>query len=284
MRVIETADEMSAFTDALRSDNLRVSLVPTMGALHLGHLELIDRASRISDAVIVSIYVNPKQFAPGEDLESYPRPLEDDLEKCRQLGVAAVFTPSDELMYAPNHSTYVEEIVMSSQLCGRTRTSHFRGVTTVVLKLFNIVAPHVAVFGRKDAQQARIIMRMVRDLNLRVDIELAPTVREEDGLAMSSRNAYLTPDERRSAAQIYTALRQAEHMVNSGTRAAADVKSAITDILSQTDPPVVLEYAEVVSDPELEPLDQIEGNVLIAIAARLGNTRLIDNIEISATL
>jgi pantoate--beta-alanine ligase len=280
MNVFTTADEMSAFTSDLRSRGSRVSLVPTMGALHRGHLSLIRRASEISDAVIVSIYVNPTQFAAGEDLQAYPRPMEDDLTKCRELGVSAVFTPSDSLMYEPDHSTYVEETDLSAGLCGKARPSHFRGVTTIVLKLFNIVGPDVAVFGRKDAQQARLIMRMVRDLNVPVAIELGPTVREPDGLAMSSRNAYLSSAERASAACIYKALIQAEAMIESGERTSRVILDGIRQVLASTSPPVALEYAEIVSDPDLQPLERVQGRAIVALAAHIGTTRLIDNIEV----
>lgn len=273
---------MSEFSSELRSRGERIAFVPTMGALHRGHMSLIEKARASADNVIVSIYVNPTQFAAGEDLEAYPRPISEDLSKCRELGVAAVFTPSDRIMYATNHSTYVEETSLSRLLCGRSRPSHFRGVTTVVLKLFNIVAPHVAVFGRKDAQQARIIMRMVRDLNIPVEIQLGPTVREEDGLAMSSRNQYLSPAERKSAAFLYAALLQARDLIARGIRSCDEIRRTISGVVAEAKPPVELEYMEIVSDPDLQLLSSVQGNIIIALAARVGTTRLIDNIEIDA--
>jgi pantoate--beta-alanine ligase len=282
MKVFQSADEMSAFTSALRSQGETIALVPTMGALHRGHMSLMEKASQMADKTVVSIYVNPTQFAPGEDLDAYPRPINDDLAKCQDLGVAAVFTPSDRTMYAPDHSTFVEETSLSVHMCGRSRPSHFRGVTTIVLKLFNVVMPNVAVFGRKDAQQARIIMRMVRDLNIPVKIHLAPTVREEDGLAMSSRNQYLSATERKSAACLYAALLQAKDLVAGGTREPEEIRKTISTVLAKASPPVELEYAEIVSDPDLKVLPSVKGNVIIALAARVGKTRLIDNIEIAA--
>ena len=280
MKVFRTSDEMSIFSSLARANSQTISLVPTMGALHAGHASLIEKAKTLADATIVSIYVNPTQFGPREDLDSYPRPLEQDLAICESLGVQAVFAPAS--LYLPTHSTYVEEIELSRKLCGRSRPSHFRGVTTVVLKLLNIVQPHSAVFGRKDAQQARIILRMVNDLNVPAKIHLAPTVREPDGLAMSSRNRYLSAEDREIAPELYSALLRARELFDSGVTSSSDLEQAIRSHLASEAPTISIEYLETVTDPDLESTAQIESKAIIAIAARIGNTRLIDNIELAS--
>lgn len=281
MKVITQTSGISELSSALHSENKTICLVPTMGALHKGHLSLIARAKEICDKVIVSIYVNPAQFGPNEDLSAYPRPLEDDLSKCREAGVDAVFAPSNPEIYDPLHSTYVEELSLSNRLCGLKRPGHFRGVTTVVLKLFNIVQPDKAVFGRKDAQQARVIQKMVKDLNLPVKIVLSETVREPDGLAMSSRNVYLSPTQREKALYIYKALSSAEAFIKHGIRDPQALKNSMIEKMEPAMPDLELEYLEILDSASLNPIEQLSGDIIIAAAARIGSTRLIDNIELS---
>jgi pantoate--beta-alanine ligase len=280
MKVFRTVDEMSAFSSSLKEQSRSIGLVPTMGALHTGHASLIEKAKSLADSTIVSIYVNPAQFSPEEDLEAYPRSLDADLAICQSLGAEAVFAPAN--LYSSTHSTYVEETVLSQELCGQSRPSHFKGVTTIVLKLLNIVQPHVAVFGRKDAQQARIIIRMIDDLNLPTTVHLAPTVRESDGLAVSSRNRYLSPSERECAPHIYSALKAAKDLVATGVISSSELTATIRSHLDSARPPVSVEYLEIVTDPDLRPIARVSGNVIIAIAARIGKTRLIDNIELES--
>ncbi len=253
----------------------RVGLVPTMGALHEGHLSLVRAAAARADTVVVSLFVNPTQFGPHEDLSSYPRDPEGDLEKCRALGVEAVFAPSPEAMYDPDASTVVEEQALSAGLCGERRPGHFRGVTTVVAKLFNLVLPTVAVFGLKDYQQALVIRRMVRDLKFPVELVLAPTVREPDGLAMSSRNRYLTTDWRRRALAIPQALAAAAARVEGGERSAAALCAEVREQVRAAglDP----QYVEAVDAETLLPVTQVKAPVLLAVAAYADRTRLIDN-------
>jgi pantoate--beta-alanine ligase len=229
-----------------------------------------------ADVVVVSIFVNPLQFLPGEDLASYPRDFERDERLCREAGVAVVFYPTPEVMYAPDHSVYVEETRLSQGLCGSCRPGHFRGVTTVVAKLFNLVLPDVAVFGQKDAQQARVIQRMVRDLNFPLDIVVGPIVRESDGLAMSSRNRYLSATERKDALCLHRALALAEDLYRRGLRDVRNMREALQSCIAAV-PTVKVEFVEFVDDVTLEPVVDIKGPVLVALAARVGTTRLIDN-------
>lgn len=244
-------------------------------------MELI-RLSRLSCSLTcVTIFVNPTQFGPGEDFGAYPRETESDIEKCRSAGADFVFIPTSSAMYMENHSTFVEEQALSMTMCGVSRPTHFRGVTTIVLKLFNIVQPDIAVFGQKDAQQVRIIKRMVRDLNIPVDILTAPTVRDADGLALSSRNKYLSPEERKSALSIYAALQYAHQQAASGkTQDLAKIRAGMEELLAKATPPLLVEYICFADNESLKPLDIIEGPVLTAIAVRIGKTRLIDNMVI----
>lgn len=281
MQVFRTIEEMRAFSLKTRASQNTLALVPTMGALHAGHISLVELAASLADNVVVSIYVNPTQFAANEDFDSYPRPLEADIAKCETAGAQAVFCPSHTEMYAPDHSTYVEETRLSLPLCGLSRPSHFRGVTTVVMKLFNIVTPHSAVFGRKDAQQARVIMRMVRDMNCPVEIHLAPTVRESDGLALSSRNVHLSADERSKALAIPAALNDAKARITRGITDIEEIKAAMHSVLAGAAPQLEIDYMEILSSHNLEPVSELSGELLIALAARVGKTRLIDNIEVS---
>jgi pantoate--beta-alanine ligase len=261
---------------ALRRDG-ELTLVPTMGALHAGHLSLVDVARRYGP-VVVSIFVNPLQFGPQEDFAAYPRELASDLALLEPRGVAAVFAPSREEMFGADGGDRPVRIVPGSRgspLCGRDRPGHFGGVLTVVAKLFHLVQPTVAVFGRKDAQQCLVIEQMVRDLDFPVRLVDGPTVREEDGLALSSRNRYLSPQERRRAGCLRRSLLAARQALVGGERRAVEIVSLLQAELAPAD---AVEYAEVRSVPELEPLDRIAGHVILAVAARLGRARLIDNL------
>jgi len=275
MIICRTIEEMRAQVRAWRQAGLRVGLVPTMGYLHEGHLSLVDLAAQRAERVVLSIYVNPTQFGPGEDLEKYPRDFARDEAMCQQRGVQAVFYPDSQAMYAPTHSTWVVVEGLTDTLCGRTRPGHFRGVATVVTKLLNIVQPDVAVFGRKDAQQALVIQRLVRDLNQPVEVIVAPIVREVDGLAMSSRNTYLTADERRRAVCISAALQEASQHYAQGARDATRLREQVADrILAGGGR---LDYVECVSRDTLQPVTRLEQPTLLAVAAFFGKTRLIDN-------
>ncbi|HTU23504.1 MAG TPA: pantoate--beta-alanine ligase [Gemmataceae bacterium] len=269
-----------AVAEARRSGRT-IGLVPTMGALHEGHLSLIETARAETGYVVVSIFVNPTQFGPNEDLNRYPRPLERDLEMCGEAGVDLVFHPQAEIMYPPGYRTYVEVEGLQDVLCGASRPGHFRGVATVVLKLFNLVQPDRAYFGQKDAQQVRILQQMVRDLNVPVEIRVCPIVREADGLALSSRNEYLEAGGRRGATVLYSALTEARQRIEAGTRDAATVRQVMTEAIASV-PGAVLDYAAVVDADSLQPLVQIgsERSVLLALAVRFGGTRLIDNVLI----
>ncbi len=253
-----------------------VGLVPTMGFLHEGHLSLMRLARKECDQLIVSIFVNPTQFAPNEDFEDYPRDFERDCRLCRAEGVDAAFAPDAERMYPPDASAWVIEETLSRPLCGRARPSHFRGVTTVVAKLFNICDPDVAVFGQKDAQQALIIQRMVRDLNFPVRILLAPIHRESDGLAMSSRNTYLSAEEREQARSISRGLNAALQQFEGGERSAPELRRTVAAAIE--DAGGVLDYVELVSRDSLRPLQIVDCKALLAVAAYFGRTRLIDNV------
>jgi pantoate--beta-alanine ligase len=256
----------------------RIVLVPTMGALHDGHGACVAVGREVPGAIlVVSIFVNRTQFAPGEDLAAYPRTLEADLEACRQWGVDAVYAPSDDEMYPSPQRTWVEVEELTEPLCGGTRPGHFRGVTTVVTKLFNIVQPDIAVFGQKDGQQALVIREMVRQLSVPIELRLAATAREPDGLAKSSRNSYLSPDERRRAASIYGALELARERVVSGERSAAAVVEAVAGHMLDGGVDEV-EYAELLDARDLCPLDEIAGKIILAVAVKIGKTRLIDNV------
>lgn len=253
-----------------------IGFVPTMGALHDGHRALIDLACRQTDRVVVSIFVNPTQFGPNEDLQRYPRTFDADERLCREAGVSALFFPTPELMYAPDHSCGVVDPVLTRGLCGPFRPGHFQGVLTVVAKLFNIVQPDLAFFGQKDYQQARLIERMVRDLNFPLEIRIAPTIREPDGLALSSRNRYLSADERRWARCVPETLNIGRHLFEAGIRSIEELQSAMRAHLLKT-PQARLEYLEIVDGQTLQPVDPADDSSVVAIALRIGQTRLIDN-------
>ncbi|MBU0567912.1 pantoate--beta-alanine ligase [bacterium] len=277
MEMITEAREMQATSEKLRQQGKRIGFVPTMGALHQGHLSLIKRARRENDVVIVSIFVNPIQFGEGEDYEEYPRDLEADSKLVREAGVDAIFAPAAREMYPIKHITIVSVEGLSKRLCGASRSGHFRGVTTVVAKLFNITRPHTAYFGQKDYQQAQIIRRMVSDLSLDLKIEICPIVRERDGLAMSSRNRYLSVKERQAALVLFNALQKAKSMLQSGEVEAERIKEEIVSLIER-EPLVTIDYVEVVNAESLEPGDEIEKETLVALAVRIGKTRLIDNL------
>jgi len=279
VRVIATVKEMQGLADSWRKNGLIIGFVPTMGALHEGHLSLIRIAKSRSDRVVVSVFVNPTQFGPSEDYNTYPRNTEGDLAKCEAEGVDAVFLPSVEEMYPEGYSTYIEVQGLTEELCGRYRPGHFRGVATVVAKLFNATLPHLAVFGMKDAQQFFVIKRMVSDLNMRVEIVPAPTVREPDGLAMSSRNAYLSPEERAEAPVIYRALLLAKDLVEQrGVRDPSELVREMKRFIAEESSLVRVQYIQAVDMINLKPVSEIRGQVLLAIAAFVGKTRLIDNL------
>ncbi|MEO0508786.1 MAG: pantoate--beta-alanine ligase [Verrucomicrobiota bacterium] len=280
MQTIQSINEMQSLAIQLRSKGQLIGLVPTMGSLHEGHLSLIDIAKERADKVIVSIFVNPAQFGPNEDFDKYPRVLEEDLEKCKARGADIVFNPSVSEMYPEGYSTYVEEEHISSGLCGVSRPQHFRGVTTICLKLFNIARPDIAVFGQKDAQQCAVMNKMVIDLNLPVEIVVGPTVREPDGLALSSRNAYMTSFQREDALSISKSLEVAKNMVEEGTRSVDRIVAEIIHYLSLSRRIRVI-YVQVVDKMTMEPASEIvPGKQLVTVAAWVDQTRLIDNIDL----
>lgn len=271
---------MQRTADALRAAGRRIGFVPTMGYLHEGHVSLIRQARKRADEVVVSIFVNPRQFGPGEDYQGYPRDLDRDLRLIRETGGDIVFIPAPEEMYAGDFTTSVHVEGLTEGLCGTSRPDHFRGVTTVVTKLFAAVKPHLAVFGQKDAQQALVIRRMVRDLNLDVEVLIAPTVREPDGLAMSSRNIYLTPEERLQATALYQALCLARGMAGAGERDAQKIIRKMRDLISER-PGARIDYVSIVDTGALRPVDRLAGEALVAVAVRFGRARLIDNVILS---
>ncbi|NUO82947.1 pantoate--beta-alanine ligase [candidate division KSB1 bacterium] len=275
--LIQSVAEMQAQSSTWRAQGQRIGLVPTMGYLHEGHLSLMRLLRPRCDTLVASIFVNPIQFGPHEDLARYPRDLQRDMELCAQVPCEVVFHPSAEEIYPENFRTHVEVSELTENLCGPFRPGHFRGVTTVVGILFNIVQPHLAAFGQKDAQQALVLERMVRDLRMPIEIVIGPTRREPDGLAMSSRNVYLQPEERKQATALYHALLLAEKMINSGERRAEKVVAAMTELITHEVTTPVIEYISVVDRQRLHPLESLRGQFVIALAVRIGKTRLIDN-------
>ena len=276
MQVVKTVDEIRKMVKGWRKEGLSVGLVPTMGFLHEGHKSLILRAAAENDRVVVSDFVNPTQFGPGEDLESYPRDINRDAALCEEAGASVIFNPEPSEMYASDFSTYVNMENLSKGLCGKTRPIHFRGVCTIVSKLFNIVAPDRAYFGQKDAQQLAIIRRMVRDLNIDIEIVGCPIIREADGLAKSSRNTYLNPEERQAALCLSKAVRLGEKMAADGEKDADKIVSEMISLI-QAEPLAKIDYVEAVNGITIEPVKKIEGTVLVAMAVYIGKTRLIDN-------
>jgi pantoate--beta-alanine ligase len=281
MKICPTIEQTRSASRAARRDDKRIGLVPTMGALHEGHLSLVRAAKSKCDLVVVSIFVNPTQFGPNEDFAKYPRTFERDCELLEKEGVDVVFAPSVEETYPAGAVTYVTVEGMSDKLCGRSRPGHFRGVTTVVSKLFHIVEPDLAFFGQKDAAQVAIIKRMVRDLKMPVEVVVCPIIREPDGLAMSSRNAYLAPEQRKSALVLSRALRRVRQTFDQGERGAAKLIDAGRRVIAE-EPSVRLDYLEVVDPETLEELDVISAKSLVALAAFVGTTRLIDNLLLAS--
>jgi pantoate--beta-alanine ligase len=277
MKICKTIEEMRSASRDTRREGKRFGLVPTMGALHEGHLSLVRDAKAKSDVVAVSIFVNPLQFGPTEDLAKYPRSFERDGELLEREAVDIVFAPQPEEMYPKGAVTYVTVEGLSEKLCGRSRPGHFRGVATVVAKLFHIVEPDLAFFGQKDAAQATIIRRMVRDLNLPVEIVVCPIVRESDGLAMSSRNAYLSPQERKTALVANRSLTETKNRFDQGERNAIALIAVGKQIVAQ-EPAARLDYFEIVDPVTLDPMQKLTSPALVAVAVFIGNTRLIDNI------
>lgn len=273
---IQSVKEMIDHINRHKKSGQTIGFVPTMGALHQGHLSLVEASLDECHSTVVSIFVNPTQFGPGEDLENYPRTLEEDQEKLKALKVDILFLPTPKDIYPRGYDTYIVQEKLPKGLCGASRPGHFRGVLTVVLKLFNIVRPHRAYFGQKDFQQCTVIRRMVRDLHLGVKIRVLPTVREEDGLAMSSRNQYLAPEERQKALCLYLSLKLAKRMVEEGERRAETIKEAVQKHIEAVEG-ARIDYVEIVQPHTLEPVQEVHKGHVMALAVYLGKARLIDN-------
>jgi pantoate--beta-alanine ligase len=280
-RIVRTVAELQRWSDEARAAGRRIALVPTMGALHEGHLSLVQAGYRHADRVIVSIFVNPTQFGPTEDFARYPRDLTRDLESLRKVGADVVFTPSVEEMYPSGDATWVTVERLTAGLCGRSRANHFRGVTTVVARLLNASRPHIAIFGEKDYQQLAVIRRMARDLCTGVEIVGGPIVREPDGLAMSSRNVFLSPRARIQATALNTALHDARALVRAGLRDPATVIATVRQRIEK-EPLAEIDYVELVDAENLEPVRELGGRMLLALAVRFEGTRLIDNTILEA--
>src|SRR5689334_13032113 len=277
MKILASPEEMHAACAQRKREGRRVGLVPTMGALHEGHLSLVRAARAQCDVAAVSLFVNPLQFGPSEDFNKYPRDFERDRRLLEAERVDLLFAPNTDAMYPRGATTFVEVAGLSEKLDGKSRPGHFRGVTTVVSKLFHIAEPDLAFFGQKDAAQVAIIRRMVRDLNMAVTIQVCPIVREKDGLAMSSRNTYLDPQQRRQATALYRALMRVQTLADKGERSAAKLAETGKQVIAE-EPGVRLDYFEVVDQNTLEPVDDISRGALVAVAAYAGHTRLIDNV------
>jgi len=276
VRSIDEVEEMRAAVRSVRGKEQKVGLVPTMGALHEGHLSLVRRAKDLSDVVVMSIFVNPAQFGRGEDFDRYPRDLAHDAGLAAEAGVDILFTPSVGVIYPEGFSTYATVEGISERYEGATRPGHFRGVATVVLKLLHLTSPGVAVFGQKDAQQTAVIKRLVQDLDMDVEVVVAPTVREKDGLAMSSRNAYLDPRDREAAVILSAALKRVEGRVVEGERDARRLAASLAEEIAH-EPLATLDYADIVSAATFSPVDVVEPGSVAIVAARFGATRLLDN-------
>jgi pantoate--beta-alanine ligase len=277
MEVIKTIEAMKEFSSQTRRAGKTIVLVPTMGFFHEGHLRLMREGRRRGDLLIVSLFVNPTQFGPNEDFKSYPRDFERDRKMAEEVRVDVLFAPEAGAMYPPNHQTIVRVEKVTQTLCGRSRPTHFQGVTTVVMMLFEIVMPHVAIFGEKDYQQLVTIQQMVKDLRMSVEVVGLPIVREADGLAMSSRNTYLLPEERKAALSLYRSLQKAKELLQKGERKADRILDEMNGIL-QSEPLVRMDYVQICDAHTLQHVDRIEGDVVVALAAYLGKTRLIDNL------
>lgn len=279
MKIVKTIKEVREIVSQQYKNGRTVGLVPTMGYLHKGHLSLVEEARRNNDFIIMSIFVNPTQFGKNEDFDKYPRDLERDAALAEKAGVDVIFYPEIEEMYPEGYKTYVNVEDITEILCGKSRPGHFRGVTTVVSKLFNIVKPHRAYFGQKDAQQVAVIKKMVKDLNFDIEIVTCPIVREEDGLAMSSRNVYLDEQQRKSALILSKSLFEAQKQILDGEHDKQKVLDSIIKML-HTEECAEIDYVEIVNADTLEDIEEIKGKVLIALAVKIGTTRLIDNIVV----
>jgi len=280
MKIVREIREMQTLAEDLRLQGRRIAFVPTMGYLHQGHLSLMAEGRKRADVVVASIFVNPTQFGPQEDLDAYPRDFESDERLMRSVGVDVVFYPSEKDIYPGGYQTYVTVERITRNLCGASRPVHFRGVATVVTKLFHIVKPHVAIFGDKDFQQRRVIQQMVRDLNFDVEVIGCPTVREPDGLAMSSRNAYLSAGERREALSVKRALDGARGLFEAGECRAGEILARVREILGAA-AGIRIDYLAVCDAETLEEIETVRGEAVLAVAVFVGNTRLIDNVVLS---
>jgi len=283
VKVIEDIAGMRSYVSGIKARGDTIGLVPTMGYLHEGHLSLMRKARELTDHVVISIFVNPTQFGPNEDLDRYPRNFERDLDLASSVGVECIFHPRSQDIYPKGYATYIHVEGLSSVLCGVSRPTHFRGVATVVAKLFNIVEPDIAVFGEKDYQQLVIIRRMVADLNMKVKIVGYPIVREKDGLAMSSRNRYLSQQERKKATVLSRALKRAEDMFNNGERDASAIREALVEMIMGEDG-CNIDYVEIVDADYLSRLRTIDRKAVIALAVNIGKARLIDNTILDPSL
>ncbi len=280
MEIIKTIYDLKEKVKTAKHKNKTIGFVPTMGYLHKGHLSLVKKTVEQNDFNVVSIFVNPNQFSPDEDYEEYPRNLSKDAKMVKSIGANIIFAPSVKEMYPEKFNTYVQvEGNITKTLCGQSRPTHFKGVTTIVLKLFNLVQPDKAYFGQKDAQQVAVIKKMVKDLNIDTEIISCPIIREKDGLALSSRNTYLSREERNIAPILYKSLIAAKKMINNGEKNSSNVRRFIVNNIN-TQPNTNIDYVSIVNAETLEPLKQIQGNILIALAVKLGKTRLIDNIQL----
>lgn len=282
MDTVRTATELRATVGAWRGEGRRIAFVPTMGAFHEGHLSLVRIARERGDRTVVSIFVNPTQFGPGEDLDRYPRREKEDRALLKREGCDLLFLPETDTVYPPGHATFVDPGGAAEGLEGDLRPGHFRGVATVVAQLFHLVRPDVAVFGEKDAQQLAVIRQMVRDLHFPLEIASGPTIRADDGLALSSRNAYLSEGQRGSATVLYRALQAARELFRDGERRAGALRSRMREVIA-TEASVELEYAEVVDAETFQPVSRIEDRVVLPVAARVGPARLIDNLSLVPT-
>ena len=282
MKLIESVSEMQSWATMNKLAGKTIGFVPTMGFLHNGHLSLLNTSKKENDLTVLSIYVNPTQFAPNEDFTKYPRDLEKDLELAEETGVDIVFVPSDKQMYPDGHHTFVNADDLSDTLDGISRPGHFKGVCTIVSKLLHIIQPNVLYLGRKDAQQCVILTRMVKDLNLPVSVSIQPTVREPDGLAMSSRNSYLTTDERKAATILHSSLQHASALISSGKTNAQEIQNAMQSLISQ-EKLAKIDYIAIVDPFTLQTLQDIKYPVIIALAVFIGKTRLIDNLWLTSS-
>ncbi|MBW1807030.1 MAG: pantoate--beta-alanine ligase [Deltaproteobacteria bacterium] len=279
MKLIRTIRDLKKYLGQIRSRRQRVALVPTMGYLHEGHLSLVREARRLATVVVASVFVNPTQFSPSEDLDRYPRDLSGDKRKLKQEGVTIMFAPDTAEIYPEGFQTYVDVTEVTRDYCGATRPGHFRGVTSIVNKLFNIIKPDLAVFGQKDYQQLVAIRQMVRDLSMEVDVVGMPTLREEDGLAMSSRNAFLSPSQRQQATATFRGLRKAKRLLDSGERDSAELAAVVLDLLRE-EQDIRVEYVSVCDPETLERIPEVESSAVLLVAIRISDTRLIDNIRL----